>query len=105
MRPAHVARFAHAAMLAAIASAAHAAVMYNPVVTMIGDGAVPTSGQGKITTIRVYANTTANQVSPISELAYNSGATGTRLINSATAGSEGMLSNNPAIADAAAAGL
>src|SRR5262249_22145615 len=92
------------AALAAIASSASGAIIYNPVVTMIGDGTTIVSGQGRTTTLRVYANTTPSQAAPLSQLAFNSGASGTRLVNSDSATSEGALSNNPGTADAAAAG-
>lgn len=92
-----------AAALAAVASSASAALIYNPVVTMIGDGNAIVSGQSRTTTLQVYANTVPG--APLSSLAYNSGSTGTRLTNSDSATSEGALSNNPGTADAAAAGV
>src|SRR5262245_7329490 len=89
---------------ASITSIASAAIIYNPVVTMVGDGTAVVSGQSRTTTLRIYANTTPAQPAPISELAYNSGASGVRLTNSDSATSEAALSNNPGTADAAAIG-
>jgi hypothetical protein len=88
------------------ASVASAAILYNPVVTLVGDGtAADMGGQGKTTTIQIYDNTQPGQASPISQLAYNSGSgTGNMLINSVTGSTEAELSNNPAISTAAAAG-
>jgi hypothetical protein len=72
---------------------------------MVGDGTTVVSSQSRTTTLRVYSNTTAAQASPLSELAFNNNvANGTRLTNSDSATSEGLLSNNPGVADAAAAG-
>lgn len=90
------------AVMAAVAGSASAAIIYNPVVTMIGDGTTIASGQSRTTTLQVYANTVPG--APLSTLAFNSGSSGVRLTNSDSATSEGALSNNPGTADAAAAG-
>ncbi len=86
-------------------SVASAGMLYNPVVTVVGDGTVAASGVGYTTSIYLYDNTVASQAAPISSASYNSGATGTRLVNSGTATSEGSLTNNPGVADAAAQGI
>src|SRR5262245_14776247 len=94
-----------AAAMAAVAGSASAAIIYDPVVRMMGDGSSVVSGQSRTTTLRVYANTVPGQAVPLSQLAFNSGASGVRLTNSDSASSEGALSNNPGTADAAAAGV
>ena len=86
-------------------SVASAGMLYNPVVTVVGDGTVAASGVGYTTSIYLYDNTVASQAAPISSASYNSGATGTRLVNSGMATSEGSLTNNPGVADAAAQGI
>jgi hypothetical protein len=85
---------------------ASAGLLYNPTVTVVGDGTITTvpSGTGVMTSIYIYNNTVAAQAAPISSTSYNSGAGGTRLVNSLTATSEGSLTNNPGISDAAAIG-
>jgi len=93
-----------AAIVAAAAASASASVIYNPVVTMIGDGTPVVSGQSRTTAMRVYANSLPAQPLPLSELAFNSSSSGVRLTNSDSATSEGGLSNNPGTADAAAVG-
>src|SRR5690242_2993204 len=90
------------AAMAVVAGSASAAIIYNPVVTMIGDGTALVGSQGRTTTLQVYANTVPG--APISQLAFNSSASGLRLTNSGSATSEGALSNNPGTSDAAAAG-
>ena len=85
-------------------NSASAGLLYNPVVTVVGDGTT-TGGAGVTTSINVYNNSVAGQAAPISATSYNSGATGTRLVNSFSATSEGSLTNNPGISDAAAKGL
>ncbi len=91
-----------AAAMAALAGSASAAIIYNPVVTMVGDGTPVVSSQSRTTTLQVYANTVPG--APLSTLAFNSSASGVRLTNSDSATSEGALSNNPGTADAAAVG-
>jgi PEP-CTERM motif len=91
-----------AAAMAVVAGSASAAVIYNPVVTMIGDGTAVVGSQSRTTSVQVYANTVPG--APISQLAFNDGASGTRMTNSDSATSEGALSNNPGTADAAAVG-
>lgn len=93
-----------AAAMAAVAGSASAAIIYNPVVTMIGDGTAVVSSQSRTTTIQVYANSIPAQAAPLSQLAFNNTTPGSRLTNSDSATSEGMLSNNPGTADAAAVG-
>jgi PEP-CTERM motif len=92
-----------ATAIAAVAASASAAIIYNPVVTMIGDGTAIVTSQSRTTTIQVYANTIPG--APLSQAAFNSGTTGVRLTSSDSATSEGALSNNPGTADAAAAGV
>ena len=99
----------HRSLLAAVAAAsiaspAFAAISYEPVVTMIGDGTAVVSGQGRTTTIQIYQASLPARAAPVSQSVFDSGASGTRLVNSDSATSEGMLSNNPGVADAAAAG-
>src|SRR5262245_49123333 len=84
---------------------ASATILYNPVVSQVGDGTAVVSGQGRTTTISIYQNTTPNQLAPASSLAFPSAANSPRLINSDSASSEANLSNNPAISDKAAKGL
>jgi hypothetical protein len=86
-------------------STASAGLLFNPVVTVVGDGTNITSGVGVTTTDRVYLNSVASQVAPLSSAAYNSSTAGTRLVNSFSASSEGSLTNNPGISDAAAQGV
>ncbi len=87
------------------ASSASAGLLFNPVVTVIGDGTNTGSGLGVTTTDSVYLNSVASQAAPLSSAAYNSSAAGTRLVNSFSATSEGSLTNNPGISDAAAQGV
>jgi PEP-CTERM motif len=82
-----------------------ATILYNPIVTTIGNGGQALSSSGQETNINLYYNSVAGQTSPVSTVQYNAGATGTRLVTSGTATSEGTLSNNPAISNAAAQGL
>jgi hypothetical protein len=88
-----------------VANVATATLLYNPVVTVVGDGTTTASGNGYNTSIYLYHNSLPAQLAPISSATYNSGATGTRLVNSASASSEGSLTNNPGISDNAALGL
>ena len=76
---------------------ASAAILYNPVVAQVGDGIKIGSGSGVTTTIETFTNSVANQSAPVASLAY------TGLVNT-NSSVEGMLSNSPSIADAAAAG-
>jgi hypothetical protein len=85
-------------------NSASAGLLYNPVVSVVGDGTT-TGSAGVTTSISVYNNSVAAQAAPISSTSYNSGATGTRLVNSFSATSEATLTNNPGISDAAAKGL
>src|SRR5262249_21736905 len=72
-------------------------ILYNPVVTIVGDGNAIPAGTGVTTTIELFQSSQANQSSPVASLSY------TGLVNS-NSSVEGALSNNPALADAAAAG-
>jgi hypothetical protein len=72
-------------------------ILYNPVVTLIGNGGTIPSGTGVTTTLELFQNSQANQPSPVASLSYSG------LVNSNST-VEGALSNNPALADAAAAG-
>jgi hypothetical protein len=88
-----------------MANFACASLLYNPVVTVVGDGTTTVGGAGYNTSIYLYHNSLPAQPTPISSATYNSGASGTRLVNSASATSEGSLTNNPGISDNAAKGL
>ncbi len=87
------------------ASSASAGLLYNPATTVVGDGTNTTSGTGVTTSVYIYKNSIAAQGAPVSSTPYNSSAIGTRLVNSFSATSEGSLTNNPGISDAAAKGL
>jgi hypothetical protein len=87
------------------AGSASAGLLYNPVVTVVGDGTTTGNGVGVTTSVYIYGSSVAAQAAPISSTSYNSGATATRLVNSLTASSEGSLTNNPGTSDAAAKGL
>ncbi len=91
-------------LLPVIGNSAIAGLLYQPVVTAIGDGTVATSGNGYTTSVYLYSSNTANQAAPVSSTSYNSSASGTRLVNSTSATSEGALSNNPGVSDKAALG-
>ncbi len=82
---------------------ASAALLYNPIVTVVGDG-VTTGTAGATVTIDLFNNSVAAQVSPVSTVSYNSGSTGTRLVDAYSATTEGSLANNGALSDAAALG-
>jgi hypothetical protein len=84
----------------AFTSAASAALLYDPVVTQVGDGVHVVSTAGATTTIQVYAPGVLN-LAPIAQLAYGNGV----LVNSGSSITEGELANNPGVADAATAGL
>jgi hypothetical protein len=74
-------------------------ILYDPVVTVVGDGVNAASGSaGNTATISVYNNTVPNQPAPVASQAY------TGLVNTDSS-VEGDLQNNGAVADAAAAGL
>jgi hypothetical protein len=75
-----------------------AAIIYNPVVTLVGDGNAIASGAGVTTSIQLFKNSVSAQSAPVASISYN----GLVTTNSTV---EGMLSNSPALADAAAAGL
>jgi hypothetical protein len=94
---------AAAAVSPVVANQAFATLLYNPVVATVGDG-TNTSG-GLTTSDYLYANSIANQASPISSASYNSSTNGVRLVNSVTATSEASLTNNPGVSNAAAAGV
>jgi hypothetical protein len=87
--------------VAIFASTAPAALLYNPVVTEIGDGATALTSAAAPTTIQVYANGVAAQAAPLAQLSYGNGL----LVNTGNAISEGELANNPGVTDAATAGL
>ena len=97
--------FAAALVIVLGARSASAQLYYDPVVTLIGTPSAPVSGTGYTTSLALYLNSVANQASAQSLVSYNSGATGTRLVNSTTATSEGALSNSPTIANNAALGI
>jgi hypothetical protein len=82
-------------------TAASAALIYNPVVTQVGDGTTALSTAGATTTIQIYDNSIANQPAPLSQVSYGNGV----LVNSGSSITEGQLANNPGVADAATAGL
>lgn len=84
---------------------ASASIIYNPVVTVVGDGNTTASGNGYTDSVYIYNKNVPSQAAPLSSTAYNSSASGTRLVISASATSEGSLTNNPGVADAAAKGL
>ncbi|MGD0463525.1 MAG: PEP-CTERM sorting domain-containing protein [Tepidisphaeraceae bacterium] len=88
-------------VVAMFTSAAPGALLYNPVVTQVGDGTTPLTTAGAPTTIQVYANGLASQPAPLAQLAYANGA----LVNAGSSFTEGQLANNPGVADAATAGL
>jgi hypothetical protein len=90
-----------AGLIAFAVSSARAALLYNPVVTQVGDGVNPITNAGATTTIQIYAAGVANQPTPMSQVAYGNGV----LVNTGNAISEGILANNPGVADAATAGL
>ena len=69
----------------AIPLTASAELLYNPVATVIGDGTDPLSSAGFTVSVSVYANSLAGQISPLSSASYNSGASGTRLVDSGSA--------------------
>lgn len=91
--------------LASLSGAASGAILYSPVVTVVGDGVSTTGSMGFTTTIATYLPSVSGQLAPQGSFAYNSGGSGTRLVNSYSASSEGSLTNNPAVSDAAALGL
>lgn len=91
-------------LLPFLGDSAFAGLLYRPVVTVVGDGTVATSGNGYTTSVYLYSNSVANQAAPLSSTSYNSSASGTRLVNSTSATSEGALSNNPGLSDKAALG-
>jgi PEP-CTERM motif len=88
-------------VVALLSSAAHAALLYNPVVTEVGNGVTPLTNAGAPTTIQVYANGVAGQVAPLAQATYANGM----LVNTGNSVTEGELANNPGVADAATAGL
>jgi hypothetical protein len=103
--PSSARRFLLALVLsAATSSAAMADLLYVPVVVRVGVDAPIVSGTGYTTQIYVYQHSVANQLAPVASAAYNSGSSGTRLVTSASANSQGGLSNNPGLAIAAASG-
>ncbi len=90
---------AGASLLAA--ASAPAAIIYSPVVTQVGDGSTALSATTAVTTtIQVYQPSVANQLAPVAQAAYGNGV----LVNAANSTTEGQLTNNPALADAAASG-
>ncbi len=88
-------------VIALFTSSSRAALLYNPVVTQVGDGATALSTAGATTTIQVYAAGVASQPVPVAQAAYANGG----LVNAGSSISEGELANNPGVADAATAGL
>jgi hypothetical protein len=82
-----------------LASQVRATLLYEPVVSQVGDGNTIASGTAGVTdTIEVYQDSIANQASPVAQQSY----TGLVNTNSVT---EGNLTNNGPLADAATAGL
>ncbi len=95
--------FAVATVLAA--TTADGALVYDPVVTVVGDGSgALATDTGYITSIYIYADSVASQASPVSSTAFLNGGNSPRLVTSGSATSEGSLTNNPGVADAAAKG-
>lgn len=86
--------------VAMFASTASAALLYNPVVTEVGNGTTPLTSAAAPTTIQVYANGAAGQAAPVAQLSYGNGL----LVNTGNAISEGELANNPGLTDAATSG-
>jgi hypothetical protein len=80
-------------------------LLYDPVVTVVGNGATGPGGSSFPTSVYLYSNSVAAQAAPVSSASYPSSSSGTRLTNSANATSEGSLSNNPKLADDAALGI
>jgi len=76
---------------------ADSTIDYDPVVTVVGDGSALSAGNGYTTSIDVFNNSVAGQVSPLASQSYSG-----LITTDSTA--EGALANNPAVADAAAAG-
>ncbi len=94
-----------AALFAFTATTASAGLLYNPVVVVAEGPAGTDSGSlGVATSISIYKQGVANQAAPISTTAYNSGATGTRLVTGQSELQEGYLTNNPGVSNAAAIG-
>jgi hypothetical protein len=93
------------ASLSGGSGAASGAILYSPVVTVVGNGNPTTSGVGYTTSIATYLPNVAAQAGPQGILAFNSSASGSRLVTSASATSESTLTNNPGVSDAAALGL
>ncbi len=92
-----------AALFAFAATTVSAGLIYNPVVVVISG--TTASGTGDTTSISIYRQGVAGQVAPVSTTAYNSSASGTRLVTSGSDAGEGTLTNNPGVSDAAAKGM
>ncbi len=86
-------------LVGAVASSAQlsAAVLFNPVVSQVGDGNTIGSGVGVTTSLAIYQNSVANQASPVTSMNYSG------LVNTNST-VEGQISNSPSLADAAAKG-
>ena len=90
----------------AIPLSASAGLLYNPVVTVMGDGTNALSSAAAAVSIDLFSNSMAGQAAPLSFATYNNiGASFHALVDSGTATSDGSLSNNPSLSDAAAKGL
>jgi hypothetical protein len=99
--------FAFALGTLALAASSQAAILYNPVVNVIGDGSgIVTSSTigntGYTDTLQVYDHS-ATTLTPLATQAFNSGASGTRLVQHG-GGSQGQLGNTYGVLDAAATG-
>jgi hypothetical protein len=92
--------------VAGLLNQADAAVIYSPVVTQVGDGMNALTTAGTTTTIQVWRPNVANQVAPVAQSPYLSGAStvSSDLVNTGNASTEGNLTNNPALTAAAIAG-
>ena len=87
------------------ATGARADLIYAPVVTVVGDNAgALTTDTGYTTTISIYAPSVASQASPLSSTTYANTGSGSRLVTGFNS-SEGLLTNNPGVSNAAATGV
>ena len=85
---------------------ASATLLYDPVVTVIGNGTTTLSSASFPVSIDLFDNSVTAQASPVSSATYNNtGAAGTRLVDSGSASPDGMIANNPSLVNAAAQGL
>ena len=82
---------------------ASAELLYNPVVSVVGDGTNAISSAGFSVSVELFNNSVAG--GPVSTATYASGATSPRLVDSGSATSDAMLTNNPGVANGAAQGV